>query len=553
MFIRVKTVPGRTRKAVQLVASIRTGNQVRQTIIRHIGTAEDEAELERMTALGEFIKAQLQADVQPQLFPPEPVAEPVIAGRRQRDDRPLPVNLKDLRETARIITGIHDVYGQLYAELGLDELLTAQRYRASNRALFQCVMARLAHPRSKRGSVSDLASHFGIRLPLQRVYRLMDHLDERFVRRLHRVASTRAQALFGDTLRVLLFDCTTLYFESFTADELKPPGDSKDGKFKECQVLLALVVTDAGLPIHHLVLPGATFEGHSLVPVVEALKTEHHIREAIVVADRGMMNAANLQSLRAAGLSYIVGAKLRQLPVGLRAQVLDRNGGQPCGDQGGRVKTLSHPDGVHRLVVSDSPARAHRDRQERERAVTQRLKKLNQSNNPKDLLNTRGPGRFIQLDGTATLSVNEDKVAREAQWDGLHGVLTNLPDTTAASTVLQHYRGLWQVEETFRVSKSDLKVRPIFHWTPRRVRAHLAIAFMTLLCVRHLQYRSALRFGDRHSPEVMATALTQVQHSVLEDRHTGRRYALPSHLNEVSRRLYRVMGLTVNLEPFELK
>ena len=111
---------------------------------------------------------------------------------------------------------------------------------------------------------------------------------------------------------------------------------------------------------------------------------------------------------------------------------------------------------------------------------------------------------------------------------------------------------LWQVEDTFRVSKHDLKVRPIYHWDSRRIRAHLAIAFMTLLCVRHLQYRMSLQ-AKPVSPEVIGNALTHVQHSVLEHKQTKRRYVIPSSISEVGRQLYKVMGLTHSSTPYELK
>ena len=116
---------------------------------------------------------------------------------------------------------------------------------------------------------------------------MMDLWDDDRIARLNALAGAQAKALLGGPLRVLFFDCTTLYFESFTEDDLKQPGYSKDAKFKECQVLLALAVTEDGLPVHYKVLPGATFEGHSLIPVVEALQADYDVQEAVIVADRG--------------------------------------------------------------------------------------------------------------------------------------------------------------------------------------------------------------------------------------------------------------------------
>ena len=551
MFVRVKTTPNSPRKAVQLVESVRDGRRVRQNIVRHIGIAMDEAELVQLKDLAEVVKAKLQARTQPELFPPEDVAEQVIAARSSpRDDTPLKVNLKQFRETRRIVTGIHAVYGAVYESLGLDRLLPAYRYRASHKALFHCVMARLANPGSKRANVRQLEADFGVYESLDQVYRMMDRLDEGRITRLTTLAARQAQALLGGPVRVLFFDCTTLYFESFSEDGLKQPGYSKDAKFKECQVLLALAVTETGLPVHYQVLPGATFEGHSLIPVVNALQKDYGVSEAVIVADRGMLSEANLKTLEEAGLHYIVGAKLKTLPQPLQAQVLDETRYQSLGEDGARVLSLPHKD--RRLVVSYAPVRAEKDRRDRDKAIGKLRKKLAKSQNPKDLLNNYGYKKYLHVEGKTTLTVNPDKVAEAQRWDGLHGVITNLPDATGHATVLSQYRGLWQVEDTFRVSKHDLKVRPIYHWTPARIRAHLAIAFMTLLCVRHLQYRMALQ-ARAVSPEVIRNALVHVQHSVLAHQQTTRQYVIPSAISETGRQLYKVMGLTHSTTPYELK
>ena len=549
MFVRVKTTPNSPRKSVQLVESIRSGDTVRQKIVRHIGVALDEDELVKLKDLAEVVKAKLEADTQPELFPPDDVAEQVIAAQRRCDEGPLKVDLKQLRETRRLVSGIHAVYGAVYESLGLNRLLPAWRYRASHKALYHSVMARLANPDSKRASVRALEEDFGVQVSLPQVYRMMDLFDETRIEQLNTLAGQQAKALLGGPLRVLFFDCTTLYFESFSDDALKQPGYSKDAKFKECQVLLALAVTETGLPVHYRVLPGATFEGHSLLPVVRALQKDYEVSEVVIVADRGMLSEDNLKALEDAGLHYIVGARLKSLPHAVQATLLDADHYQALGEDGSRVLSCPHQD--RRLVVSFSPVRAEKDRRERDKAIGKLRKKLAKSQNPKDLLNNYGYKKYLTVDGETTLRVNRDKIAEAQRWDGLHGVLTNLPDTDNA-TLLRQYRGLWQVEDTFRVSKHDLKVRPIYHWTPTRIRAHIAIAFMTLLCVRHLQYRMALQ-ARAVSPAVICNALTHVQHSVLEHQQTKRRYVIPSAISETGRHLYKVMGLTHSTTPYELK
>ena len=145
------------------------------------------------------------------------------------------------------------------------------------------------------------------------------------------------------------------------------------------------------------------------------------------------------------------------------------------------------------------------------------------------------------MPASGAITVDQEAVAKSAQWDGLHGVITNAPKADT-ETILAHYRGLWAIEESFRIQKHDLKVRPIFHWTESRIRAHLAIAFMAFCCVRHLEYRVALQY-KKLSPEVIRRELAHVQVSLLEDQKTQSVYAMPSSVSPDAEKIYQVMGI----------
>ena len=550
MFVRVKTTPNSPRKSVQLVESVRVDGKVKQKILRHIGIALDDDEVQRLKELGELVKAKLETQHQSSLFSPEMTARQVLEARRQQsEDEPILVDLKLLREEQRVITGIHDIYGEIYQQLGFDRVLPASRFRASNAALKDCVLARIANPDSKRATARLLEQDFGIHLPLEKIYRMMDQLDERRIDQLKTTIGTATRALLGGSLDVLFFDCTTLYFESFQEDDLKQNGYSKDCKFGQPQVLLALMVSQEGLPVSYEVFPGATFEGHSLIPVLEELKRKYSLNRVVCVADRGMLNAANLQALEAAGMHYIVGAKLKQLPQAQQQKILDKDQYQTVAGSGERRFELPHQQ--RRIVVSYCPKRADKDRHDREQSVQRLLKKIGKSQNPKSLLNNYGYKKFLTISGKTRLSVNEEKIAQAARWDGLHGVITNLPKKISADELFSHYRGLWQVEETFRITKHDLKIRPIYHWTPRRVRAHIAIAFMALTAVRHLSYRTALQY-KRLSPQVIRNALCHVQHSVLRHKKTRKRYVIPSQFSPEAKKIYQLMGIKLSGAPYAL-
>ena len=570
MFVRVKKTPNSPRRSVQIVHSRREDGKVRQIIMRHLGIARDDDEVESLKRLGRRMIVEWEIDGNSGLFQPaeqERQLREVLEGERppapqdgqsddgQREEPPsrttgrlssLPVDLLDLEEEDRVVRGVHDVYGRLYDALGFGDLLPESRYRASGRILREIAMARLAQPASKRGSVRYLTEHMGTRLRLEQVYRMMDHLDERRIERLNRIAAERAMDLLEPPVDVYFFDCTTLYFESFMTDELKAPGYSKDAKFKESQVLLALMVTAEGLPVRHKVLPGHTFEGHSLRQVVDDFRRHVPLRRAVVVADRGMLSRANLKTLREADIDYIVGARLRRRSRPLTEAILDPSRYAPTPFGG----VAEFEDESDRLVVDFSSKRARKDSSERQRRVDKLRLKCARQKNPRDHMSNRGYAKYLRVEGAAKVVLDEDKIREDARWDGLHGVCTSLRDMKAED-VLTAYRGLWQVEKAFRVTKHDLRVRPVFHWTPQRIRAHIAIAFITLVCVRHLEYRCALRYQPL-SPEAMKNSLLLMQQSIYRDTRTGRRYAIPSRTSVHAEGLYRLVGVSPSQVPFEL-
>ncbi len=483
----------------------------------------------------------------PGLFPPEQVAEMAIdAGCRSRRKR-LPVeDLSRLREEHRIITGIHEVYGRIYRELGLDLVLPAGRQRMSNRVLYHTVMARIANPDSKRASVRRLERDFGVHVPLEKVCRMMDRLDEAAIAGMRDRIGACTRSLFPEPIDLVLFDCTTLFFESTCADTLRAYGYSKDGKHGEVQVLLALAVTRGGLPLGYEVFPGNNWEGDSFIPTLRTMHPE--TARAVIVADAGMFSKDNLAALEAQDCRFIVGARLRNLPQALTARVLGTSRYRRVAGSELKVGVFRH--GGRRLVVSWSAKRARKDAHDRRRAVAKLIRRLGKSTTPKQLLGTSGYHRYVRVVGDSSLEVDEEKIRAAEHWDGLHGVVTNLRGI-GVQDLFDRYRQLWQVEESFRITKHDLRVRPVFHWTDRRIRAHLAIAFMAYACVRHLARRVALQKRPM-SPRVIREALNDRQCSVLHDPETGKRYVIPSRPSAEAKAIYATLGLNASARPYGL-
>jgi len=156
----------------------------------------------------------------------------------------------------------------------------------------------------------------------------------------------------------------------------------------------------------------------------------------------------------------------------------------------------------------------------------------------------------MKLTGNVAVELDEDKYEEAAKFDGLHGVITNVKDLTD-NDVVEHYKGLWQIEECFRISKHDLKIRPIYHWTPKRIRAHVLICFIALTCARNLGYRVKLRF-EAMSIARMVNALNHIQLSILIDKSDRSQYALPSKFNEDAKKIYETLKIKTNTTPYKL-
>jgi len=556
MYIRTKITPNSPRKSVQIVESVRDGNKVKQKIVRYVGIALDDNELEKLIELAEHIKAKLETEQQPSLFAPEELAAMAIETRKKKeidDDKPLNVNLKKLREEQRIIAGIHEVYGKVYEELRFNEIFgNPKRNEKIEQLLYHMVMARIANPQSKRESVRMLENDFGVQIDLQKVYRMMDRLDEKTIDKIQKLSQESAQGILREKINVLFYDCTTLYFESFTEDELKRNGYSKDMKFNQPQVILALLATEEGLPIGYEVFPGSSFEGHTLVPILQGLQKRYEIENVVFVADSGLFNETNLSYLEENDIKYVVGARLKNVTKKLQKDILDKSNYQPL-NQEDIVSFAEFTCGNNRrLIVSHSLKGAEKDKHDRETAIEKLMKKLSTNkSNAKSLLSNYGYKKYLEIEGETKLTINKEKIETDSRWDGLHGIVSNYKEADAEE-ILKQYKGLWQIEECFRISKHDLKIRPIYHWTPQRVKAHIAISFMALTCVRNLTYRVALQY-KKLSPEVIRRELVHVQLSFLKHQETKERYCIPSNTSQYAKKIYQVMGLKLSSVPFKIE
>lgn len=554
MYIRVNTTPNSPRKSIQIVESIRKGDKVKQKIVRYVGVAMDDFEEKKLKDLAEEIMAKIIAErinAGPQLLFEPAAAKDILhdiktkRGRKRRKNIAdiLPtdqVTLKDIKEKERIVEGIHEVGNVVYDLLGYNNILP----KRDDNILRDLVLTRLAFPASKRKTQHILSKQFGKEHDLDAIYRMMDKLYER-IDDVKQCTFEHTRSLFPSEVDLILFDVTTLYFESTIADELREFGYSKDCRFNTTQVVLALATNGDGLPVGYELFAGNQAEVGTLVAAIENWKKLFNIGSVCFVGDRAMFSRANLALLDKYGYSYIVAAKLRALPEETQIKVLDENNYHPTilKDEFAWINELEHEG--RRLIVSYKKQRALKDNKEREQILKKISKLIGKKGSTHRLITNQGVKKFTCTDKESKTNIDDERVAADALWDGLHGIITNIKEDHPESLIARYSR-LWIIEESFRINKHLLKVRPIFHWKPSRIHAHIAISYMAFAVLRHLQYRVTLM--QKISPEIIIEELMNVQASIHIHKRTKDLYRLPGYLSNVARKIYKALGIERSLD-----
>ena len=323
MFIRTK-LKSNNKLSVQIVESTRIGDKVSQKIIAHIGLAEsdDDKMVEGLKLLAKDKMDQILKDrqLQSELFTElEPDTKLGRKKKKQLTDivPPDQVALTDVREESRIVEGVDDIAGLAYDELGFNKLLL----RGSNQLLKDITLARLVYPDSKRKLQKILTEQFDKEYSLSKIYRLMDQIHPK-IDRIKQLTQNKTNSLMPNA-DVVLFDVTTLYFESTIADGLRGFGYSKDCKFNTTQVVLALATNEHGLPIGYELFEGNMAEVKTLLKSLNKWRGLFNIKSVCFVADRAMFSKDNLMLLDASGYDYVVAAKLRSLSDEMQMRILN--------------------------------------------------------------------------------------------------------------------------------------------------------------------------------------------------------------------------------------
>ncbi len=365
------------------------------------------------------------------------------------------------------------------ADLILDRVFDNVGFnRIDDETFRKLVKARLSYPASKSATVEYLKNHFDEDVGLSKIYRYLDKLSDSQRRIVQDISVGHTRKMLGGHIGVLFYDVTTLYFEADYEDELRKTGFSKEGRHKNPQIILGLLVSIGGYPLAYCIHEGNKYEGHTMLPVVTEFVRKYELEDFIVVADSGLMNGDNIADLETNGYRCIIGAKIKTESKAIKEWILS----QPKKD----CHMVEYDKGGgKRLLVGYTEDRARKDAYNREKGVRRLEKAYRRGTLTKDHVNKRGYNKFLTMEGDVKVTVDYDKLESDAKWDGLKGYLTNTD--IPASEVYAAYHNLWHVERAFRISKSKIEIRPMFHFTRRRIGAHVCICFVALKVYKELE------------------------------------------------------------------
>ena len=404
-----------------------------------------------------------------------------------------------------LINGTQLILNPVYQNIGFDKI--------NDNVLKHLVVSRICQPQSKVATSDYLKSYFDEDVDLNKIYRYLDKLSDTQKDKIQEISVNHTKRVLGGNIGVVFYDVTTLYFETDEDDELRKKGWSKDGKHSQPQVVLGLLVSKRGYPLAYSIHEGNKYEGHTMLPVVRDFVSKFNLEDFIVVADSGLMNAENIKELEKNNYKYIIGARIKSENQVVREWILSQD--KVEGSFYDFQKTEQQ-----RLILGYTEQRARKDANNREKGIKRLEKEYKSGSITKDKINKRGYNKFLKLADNISVEIDYTKIAEDAKWDGLKGYVTNTK--LLGSEVYQQYSELWQVERAFRVTKGVLDLRPMFHFTKKRIEAHVCICFVAYKVYKELE-RSLKNNGIKMSVDKVlsiAKTITTIKVKLQESNET---------------------------------
>lgn len=430
-------------------------------------------------------------------------------------------NIEDLK-----LVGPELILGKLFDEIGFNKI-TDELFR-------HLVITRLVYPVSKLKTTDYLYKYKGISYDVVSIYRYLDKLHSNQIEQVQQISYDHTLKILDHSLSIVFYDVTTLYFEAEQEDDFRQNGFSKDGKHSQPQIVLGLLVSTGGYPLTYQIFEGSKFEGHTMLPVIEAFKKKYKLKQIIVVADAGLLSDKNIKALTEHNYQYILGARIKNETETIQNKLLLLQ----LSD--GKSKTITKADGI-KLIVSYSNARAKKDQHNRKRGLQKLEKQLTKGKLTKKHINNKGYNKYLKLTGEVNISIDYDKFKEDAKWDGLKGYITNTK--LKKEEVINQYKQLWFIEKTFRISKSDLRIRPIYHHRQKRIEAHICIAFAACKVYKELERQlNELKVGI--SPEKAIDILKTIYSLSIRLPYSNAKHTRLILKNEEQMQLLKLFNLT---------
>lgn len=435
---KVKTGSGAT--------AIQVGRYVgkRFQLIKHVGSSKDKLKITELVGLAqEYIRThspQLELNFNP-------------SSQEILFKRGVTVYKSTLEEAFNYLSHI-------YAVIGFDKL--------ENDILKHFAIIRVLEPASKAKSILLLKKYFDLNYKKTTVFRRFSELTA-LKEKTVQLAIEYAKTHLGFDYSLVFYDVTTLYFETFSEDEFRRNGFSKDNKSNQPQILIGLVVDKTGFPIYYDIFKGNTFEGKTIIPIITDLRKSYQIKKFTVVADAGMLSQDNLEELEKQDIDYVVGARIGNLKpdaVQIIATKLS--------------KTDKKIVRVDTTLYEYSAKRARKDKADNDKAIKRAEYYLV---NPAKVLKR---SKFLASSGSKNFVLNQKLVEKQRLLEGIKGYKTNITDIPD-ELLIARYKDLWKIEQSFRIAKSDLEARPIYHRLEQSIKYHILIVFVALCMARVIE------------------------------------------------------------------
>lgn len=381
------------------------------------------------------------------------------------------------------VIGTELLLGKVFKEIGFDKV---------REPLFKhLVYSRICFPVSKLKTSDYLLKYHSIEIDVDKIYRYLDKINKKYKEQVQQISYDHTVKILNRDISIIFYDVTTLYFEIDDEDNLRKTGFSKEGKHQNPQIVLGLLVSVEGYPLAYEIFEGNMFEGHTMLPVIDAFKAKYNIEKLVIIADSGLLSNDNIEQLKNKGYEFILGARIKSESRAIKNRILKlklKNG----------ESRVIEKDKQTRIIISYSETRAKKDKANREKGLKKLEKMIKSGKLTKSNINKRGYNKYLILEGETKISIDKLAFEEDSRWDGLKGYITNTQ--LNKDDIIDNYRHLWRIEKAFRISKTDLKIRPIYHRLRRRIEAHICISFMAYKVYKELERLLKMNKSDL-SPE----------------------------------------------------